>query len=79
MLMREGRVLVRFQAWSTRWVRKKVLTNMAVNKPNTRVIRSESNSKVPILWKKRNVPSSRVSVVEGLRCVGNTVGRVSLS
>ena len=79
MLMREGKMLVRFQAWSTRWVRKKELTNMAVNKPNTRVIRSKSNSKVPILWKKRNVPSRGVSVVEGLRCVGNTVGRVSLS
>ncbi len=51
---------------------------MAVYKPNTWVIRFESNSKVSIYWKEGNVPSRRVSVVEGLRCVGDTVGRVSL-
>ena len=51
---------------------------MAVYKPDTRVIRFEGNSKVSICWKKRNVPSRGVVVVEGLRCVGNTVGRVSL-
>ena len=59
-------------------MRKKELTNMAVYKPNTRVIRLESNSKVSILWKKRNVPSRRINVVEGLGCFGNTVGRAIL-
>ena len=54
------------------------LTNMAVYKPNTRVIRFESNSKVSTCWKKRNVPSRGVIVVEGLRRVCNTVGGVSL-
>ena len=51
---------------------------MAVYKPNTRVIRFESNSKVSTCWKKRNVPSRGVIVVEGLRRVCNTVGGVSL-
>ena len=54
------------------------LTNMAVYKPNTRVIRSESNSEVSILWEKRNVPSRRINVLEGLGCGGNIVGRASL-
>lgn len=59
-------------------MRKKEHTNMAMYKPNTRVIRSESNSKVSILWEKRNVPSRGVNVLEGLRCIGNIVGRGSL-
>ena len=45
MLMREGRMLVMFQGWGIRWVRKEELTNVAVYKPDTRVIRFESNSK----------------------------------
>ena len=59
-------------------MRKKELTNMAVHKPNTRVIGSESNSEVSILWEKRNVPSGRVNIVESLGCGGNIVGRVIL-
>ena len=51
---------------------------MAVYKPNTRVIRSERNSKVSVLGKERNVSSRGVVVLEGLRCVGNIVGRASL-
>ena len=52
---------------------------MTVHKPNTRVIRSERNSKVSILWEKRDVSSWRVVVFEGLGCAGNVVGRGSLS
>jgi hypothetical protein len=54
-------------------------SNMAMQKPNTRVVRLECHDKVPVGRKQGHITTRRIVVVEGSRCRSRIVGGRALS